>query len=429
MPARASNVAPATGRRVRRRARAAAVPIDGPLGPRRGDAGQVPPGRGSAARVAVDAPPALWGAVAASLAPHLVLVLPVLLLAGCQPRRLDDRTTAPLLPASALEVVADLPHPPGNIAVSDAGRVFFTYHPDGDPPVDVVELVDGTVVPYPPRGGVEFDTVLSLRVDRQNRLWTLDYARYGMGQTRLTAFDLATDQVVQSYDFPSDVAGFPSMLNDFGVSPDGRHIYIAEASPVWNTPAIVVYDVEARTSRRLLHRHPALMPMDFVLQAPGRDMWVYGLVPLRIGVDSIALDRRGEWLYFGPLTGDRLSRIATRDLLDASLSPDALATRVEDWAPKPISDGITTDDAGRIYLSDPEHSAILVIGPDRTLATLVKDDRLRWPDGFSFGPGGWLYVTCSSLHHVLFVSAGHRDQHAPYQIFRLQPGAAAAPGQ
>src|SRR5213079_3130129 len=37
--------------------------------------------------------------------------------------RLDDRTTNPLLPASALEVVADLPLPPGNIAVSKGGRV------------------------------------------------------------------------------------------------------------------------------------------------------------------------------------------------------------------------------------------------------------------------------------------------------------------
>ena len=48
--------------------------------------------------------------------------------------RLEDRTTAPELPASAVELVANLDYPPGNIAVAPDGRGFFTYHPDGNPP-------------------------------------------------------------------------------------------------------------------------------------------------------------------------------------------------------------------------------------------------------------------------------------------------------
>jgi hypothetical protein len=59
----------------------------------------------------------------------------VLALTACGGVRLEDRTTAPKLPASALQVVADLDYPPGNIAVSPTGRVFFTLHPSGDPPV------------------------------------------------------------------------------------------------------------------------------------------------------------------------------------------------------------------------------------------------------------------------------------------------------
>jgi hypothetical protein len=31
--------------------------------------------------------------------------------------------------------------------------------------------------------------------------------------------------------------------------------------------------------------------------------------------------------------------------------------------------------------------AVYTIGPDRTIVTLVRTPRLRWPDGFSFGPG------------------------------------------
>jgi sugar lactone lactonase YvrE len=344
-------------------------------------------------------------------------------------RRLEDRTTAPALPASAIELVTDLDYPPGNIAVAPSGRVFFTLHPDGKPPVGVMELVDGKPAPYRHREAPAFQTVLSLRIDRQNRLWLLDYADYGRGQPRLLAFDLATDRLVHQYDFPPDVAGFLSMLNDFQIDPAGEKIYIAESSPIIQRPAVIVYDTVKRTSRRLLERHPSVMPQDYVLQLPGRDMTIFGIYTLRIGIDSIALDKRGEWLYYGPVNGDRLYRVATRDLDDESLTPAALAAKVEDFGPKTLSDGLTMDVADHVYLTDPEHSAIVTLGPERTLRTLVKDARLRWPDGMSFGPDGWLYLTCSALHHVLFVSSAHVRANAPYQIFRFQPGTPGVPGQ
>jgi sugar lactone lactonase YvrE len=172
-----------------------------------------------------------------------------------------------------------------------------------------------------------------------------------------------------------------------------------------------------------------VLPRNYVMNAAGRDMVVLGVYTLRIGVDSITLDRSGEWLYYAPVNGDRMFRIATAALDDASLSPAALAAKVEDYGPKTISDGLSSDDAGNVYVTDPEHSAVLTLGPDRTLRTLVKDAKLRWPDGLSFGPDGWLYVTCSSLQHVLFVAPGHQAAHAPYHVFRFKPGTTAAAGQ
>ncbi len=350
-------------------------------------------------------------------------------------QRLEDRTAAPLLPASALEVVADLDYPPGNIAVSPAGRVFFTLHPDGNPPAKVLELVDGKPAPYPneqfqrPSSATpHFQSPLALRIDRQGRLWVLDYANYGRGQPRLMAFDLKSNALVNQYDFPPDVAGFLSMLNDFQVDPSGEEIYIAETSPFLQRPAIIVYAIAGKTSRRLLERDPSVMTGDYLIQAPGRDMTILGLYTLRIAVDSIALDSRGEWLYYGPVTGDRLYRVRTRDLDDSSLSAAELAARVENFAPKTLSDGLTMDVNDDVYLSDMEHSAIVRLGQNRHLTTLLKDTRLRWPDGFSFGPEGWLYVTCSSLQNVLFVGSAEMRAHAPYQIFRFQPGVPGVPG-
>jgi sugar lactone lactonase YvrE len=344
--------------------------------------------------------------------------------------RMPDASTQPMLGNAAVEKVVDLSYPPGNIAVSRAGRVFFTYHPDGHPPAQVLELRDGQAVPYPSIGFPLYQSVLALRIDRQDRLWTLDHANLGQGRPRIMALDLATNQVVHRYDFPRATAGLLSMLNDFQVSPDGKWIFIAEASPVLQRPALIVYDVEHKTSRRLLAGHRSVKPLDYVIQAPGRDMRLFwGLYTLRIGVDSIALDRQGEWLYYGPVNGDRLYRIRTTVLRDEKLTPGALGALVEDFARKTISDGLSTDDAGTIYVTDPEHSAIHTIVADGNLHTLVRDARLRWPDGLSFGPDGWLYVTCSALQDVLFVPAAEAKKAAPFQIYRIKTQAQASPGQ
>jgi sugar lactone lactonase YvrE len=93
-----------------------------------------------------------------------------------------------------------------------------------------------------------------------------------------------------------------------------------------------------------------------------------------------------------------------------------------------MSDGLSSDAAGALYLTDPEHSALVRLGADGRLATLLRDPRLRWPDGLSFGPDGWLYVTCSALHQVIGRTPGQVRSSAPFHVFRFRPGAEAPAG-
>ena len=359
----------------------------------------------------------------------MALALLALVLAGVRARygggaEFPDRSGEPARGADALELVADLPHPPGNVTVSPSGRVFATFHPEASPPLSVFELVDGKPVAYPPGGlpgDLTYQTVLSLRADRRNRLWVLDHGRYGFGTARLLAFDLETGALVHRHEFPSKIALHGSMLNDFQVAPDGRYVYIADASLFALIPAIVVYDVSNQTSHRALEGHVSVLAEDFAPVVQGRRMEFYGLFTVRPGADSIALDDAGEWLYFAAVTSRHMYRVRTSDLREPRIPWRVLESRVERYAEKTMSDGIAIDASGTLYLSDLEHSAVVALGQDRKLRTIVKDDRLRWPDGFAFGPDGWLYVTCSALHQVILASPEQIAANAPYQIWRLRP--------
>lgn len=349
---------------------------------------------------------------------------------------MPDRSGPALLDAGQLEVAAELPLPPGNIAVSESGRLLFTFHPEGKREINVAEWVDGSYRAYPgpefqsPREGPYFQTVLSMRIDGENRLWTLDFADHGTGQPRIYAFDLDTDTLVHEYEFPPEIAGLGSMLNDFNVGPENKKIYIAEASIFAKTPALIVYDIETKTARRLLEGHESVQAPEYITVVDGEPQVILGVFAIRPGADSITLDRQGRWLYYAAVTGEHLYRVRTADLNDESLSPAELAARVEVFFEnKTHSDGITIDDEGNVYVTDPEHFAVHRISAEREMTTLFKDPKLRWPDGFSFGPDGYLYLSCSALQHVVWKGAANIDAHAPYHIFRFRPGPAAAPGQ
>ena len=69
------------------------------------------------------------------------------------------------------------------------------------------------------------------------------------------------------------------------------------------------------------------------------------------------------------------------------------------------------------------------VGPERKPRTLLRSDRLRWPDALSFGPDGWLYIADSALGEVILQPREHIKSHGPYKIFRFKPGATGTPGQ
>jgi sugar lactone lactonase YvrE len=328
----------------------------------------------------------------------------------------------PLLNSSSVEIVASLPQPPGNIAVSRTGRIFFNFHPEYKPTVKIVELISKEkFIPFP---NEEFQSkiisCLSMRIDQLDQLWLLDFADHAIFHTpKLYAIDLKSQSVTVDYSFPSDVAGFGSMLNDFNISPDNRYIYIADTSFISYTPALIVYSTLQAKSYRLLSSSIHLYGTSTFLKIPPYQIR-FGPFGMKINVDSIALSRDGKALYFSPFTGTNLFCLDTRHLQEFMNCADSSSSHLRCneivqkqieivMKDKPATDGITVDGHQNVYLTAIEHNSIGVARPDPTSASdsscqqikltkLVRNDELlRWPDGFSFGPGRFVYLF-SFLH-------------------------------
>jgi len=344
----------------------------------------------------------------------------------------DDLSTAARLDAGELEEVLSYAEPIGNVAVSAEGRVFFTVHPESRPRGNkLLEWVDGAAVPYP-SGTVQphlFQTVLGVVIDRQNRLWTIDNGNHGFGVARLIAFNLADGAIVHDHEFRPEIAPPGSFLQDLQVSADGRSVFIADASIWRKKPALIVYDVGTRAARRVLESHPSVMAQNYLIRSPGRDMkFLGGLVSLKTGVDGLALDAADEWLYYGAINNSELFRVRVHELLNPTLPARQLEAGVERYSAKPLSDGLSADLEGNIYITDVEHRSVMAVSRDRELSTVIASPRIRWADGLSFGPDGWLYLADSAIPEQVLKSTDHIRAQGPYYIFRFRPGTQGIPG-
>jgi sugar lactone lactonase YvrE len=343
-----------------------------------------------------------------------------------------DVTGTPILSENELETVLSYSEPIGNVAVSQDGRAFFTVHPESRPEgANLYEFRDGAAWPYPPEALQDelFQTPLGVVIDRQYRLWIIDHGKHGFDAPRLVAIDLLTDEVVHDHSFDNSAAPSGSFLQDLQISPDGRTVFIADVSFLRKRPAIVVHDIPTAIDRRVLEGHSSVSAQNWIISTPAKKMTFFGgLAAMKPGIDGIAVTPDGLWLAYGAMSHDTLYRVPTAALLNSSLDDAAIASKVEALGRKPLSDGLSADVEGGVWITDVEHGAVLRMAPDGTLQTWVETPRIRWADALSFGPDGWLYLADSAIPDQVMRSKRHIASQAPYFIFRFRPGVEGVPG-
>lgn len=337
--------------------------------------------------------------------------------------------TAPLFDTTALEIVYDAAEPPGNVTVSATGRIFLTIHPESrSRGPKVVEIVDGKAHPYPNlEFQKEYHTPLGVFIDTRNRFWVLDHGNHGIRSAQLFAFDLDSDSLVYRHVFNQREAPTGSYLNDLQVAADMETVIISDLSVLRQRPALVVLDLAMDQARRLLECDSTTRAQDWNIQTftlPGK------LASLRLGVDGLVLDQAEKWLYYGAVCHESLYRVTVRDLTDQALPPDDLRERVEWVSKKPLSDGLSIDQADQVILTDIEHHGLMRLDKNGVLQTLIEaPGQVRWADGCSFGPNGYLYFTDSALPDIMLRSRHHIRKKGPYFLYRLKMDVPGTPGR
>jgi sugar lactone lactonase YvrE len=315
--------------------------------------------------------------------------------------------------ATKLERVATFDHQVTGVAVAQDGRTFVNFPRwTEDSPVSVAEVKGGRVVPYPDEAwnswrnakrdeispGDHWVSVQSV-VANGGSLWVLDPAAPALeqivkGGPKLVQIDLATNKVVRTYPFSEQVAPQGTYLNDIRFSPDGTWGYLTDSG----RGALLVINLKSGEVRRMLDGVSSTQAEKGVqVKADGKVLRrPDGRAPT-FNADGIALSPDGATLFWQAISSRTLYSVPTEALRDANLSSQDLEARVKKDGETVPADGLWMTQQGRLFVTSPEDDSVKLRQPDGTLATIVQDKRLRWPDSMAEGPDGKLYVTSSRI--------------------------------
>jgi len=340
------------------------------------------------------------------------------------------------LQASTLELVTKLPAetPPGNIAITPDNRIFLSIHGFYNQPVKVVELLnDGSTRPYPNEHWAYVPSasshsaglygVLGIQADSNGILWMLDTSspeRAG----RLVGWDTKSEQLHRIIYLAKPVIADHSFLNDLAIDLKNNAIYVADTG----TAAIIVINLTTGHVRRVLtgSSFTSAEEVDMVIDGKRVDM---NSAPARFGINPITIDSNNEYLYWGAMSGTSIYRIKTTYLNNVRFDDSELTANVERYGEKPISDGITIDDAGNVYITSITDDSIGIIQPEGTYKTLFKNEGLSWPDGFAVGADNYVYVTINELHRSPTLNNGQDFSKRAFKVMRFKALSTARPGR
>lgn len=344
----------------------------------------------------------------------------------------EDKLTITEEDLNMLELVfEDHMHQLTGVAVSKKGRLFTNYpFWEGPHKYSLVEIIDGKQKPYPTEernnwkegedGKNKWVCVQAVYIDDEDTMWVVDPACPQMKQVyqnshKLVKINLETNTIERTYFFEG-AASNKSYINDVRVDTQRGYAYLTNS----NEGGILVVELESGNIRQILQDHHSVKSdpsYSFVMD--GKELMKEGK-PVKMQSDGIALTPDGNWLYYKPLTDDKLYRIRTEFLRDESLTDGEVAEWVEDLGPYTTTDGMIFDKKGNLYLGNLQTSTIMQVDKELKLTTILQDDSLIWPDSYSVSIDGFLYISCSQIHKQPEYNEGKNKRTSPYTIYKMK---------
>ena len=318
------------------------------------------------------------------------------------------------------------------VAVSKDGRLFTCYPLwTGPHKWSVVEITGrNESIPYPDEHWNSWDEgddgqdkwvcVQAVYVDDENYLWVVDPACPYMEQVyensfKLVKFNLATNKIEEVFRFEG-VLSNKSYINDVRVDTHRKVAYLTNS----NEGGIVVVNLQTGTITELMHYHYSVKHNpSFKLVVDGKEFKKNGK-PVHLQSDGIALTRDGEWLYYKPLTDNKLYRIRTELLLNEELPEDEREAGVEDLGRFAVTDGMIFDKRSNLYMGDYQNYRLVKLSAEHKMENVLEDERLIWPDSYAISDDDYLYISCSQINKQPDYNEGKNKRTTPYAIYRMK---------
>ncbi|MEM9821195.1 MAG: L-dopachrome tautomerase-related protein [Bacteroidota bacterium] len=323
--------------------------------------------------------------------------------------------------SQALEVVAELNYRPGNVAVSQEGRVFTTMHPLGKADLQLIEITgknsfeafpnDGYQKAGGPPSDSQLDTPLGIRIDKNNVLWIIDMGQ-NLGKTRLFGFDIATKKEVFRFEFPEEMAPKGSFIQDLAVDEKNGWVYLADIA----NPGILALNTKTKEVRRFADQTVQAEKIDMVID--GQLIYFAG-APASVAVNPITLSTDRNTLFYGAMNGTTWYEMPAA-LFRTGANDYTISKAIKIAGPKPVSDGACTDTAGNHYFTNIQHHGIDVLTSQGELKPLFRSPKMMWSDNAALDGRGYLYVTVNQLHQAPAFTGGADEGKAPYYIYRVK---------
>jgi sugar lactone lactonase YvrE len=316
------------------------------------------------------------------------------------------------------------------VAKEPGGRLWVNYPRWSEIYKYAVVTAEGSVAtPYPDESYNSWNTgengmnkwvcVQSVYIDDNAGLWILDPSAPMQktiqgGGAKLVKMNKTTNQPERTYSFMG-ILPDTAYVNDVRIDVQRNFAYLTESKG----GGLIVVDLVSGNMRRVLSSHYSVKSdpaYKYIID--GRELMKDGKI-VKINSDGIGLTPDGNYIYYKPLTDDKLYRIKSEYLRDFTLSESDLGGKVEDLGHFASTDGMIFDKAGTLYFGDPQNYSIIKISPDHKMTTILKDERLIWPDSYSIADG-YLYISCSQIQKQPDYNGGVNRRNSPYTIYRLK---------